>query len=165
MSVATPTPLVRPVTVLAGAAGILLVSLVCLKSLTAPSIRPTSPAAPPIDQRLIVRAHTARVWGLLTGGLRLSGTLYPTLPGLNTVRLAVDGPRSSSLRGGHVGLIAMMLGMGMAPAKATLVPCASGYCGTLTLPMFGRYQAQAVLITPARRIAGKLSIVLPLSFG
>jgi hypothetical protein len=62
-------------------------------------------------------------------------------------------------------VVAVMLGMDMAPAKARLVPCSHGYCGPLRLPMFGRYQAQAALSTPAGRSAGTLSIDISLPLG
>ncbi len=152
------------------ALGLLLVALIGLKVFLPPStaqsaasVKPA--AAPVVDRRLILHAHSTRVSGWLAGGLHLAGTLYPTLPGPNVLRVAVVAQHLAPVRGSRVEVVATMPGMAMRPARATLVPCAAGYCGSLTLPMFGRYQVQTVIATPSGRLTGSLGIELPLPIG
>ena len=121
------------------------------------------PAGSAIDPRLIVHASTAPVAAVLPGGLRLAGTVYPTMPGPNTVRVVVSGPSAGRSLKGRVELIATMSGMAMRPARATLVPRHGAYSGVLTLPMFGRYVARIDVVTPVGRIAGKMVIDIPLA--
>jgi hypothetical protein len=127
----------------------------------APRAGSSSPAATPtVDPRLILRARTLRIAEALPGGLRLVGTLYPTLPGPNTLRVAVRQRSRAPLQGGRVSLVATMPGMAMAPARATLRWHNNGYTGTLRLPMLGRYRVQVVVDAPAGRSTGTVVIAL-----
>jgi hypothetical protein len=158
----------RPLVLLAG--GNLFAALFGLTILllhtgrhSAASVKPA--AAPVVDQRLILHARTTRVSTLLTGGLRLAGTLYPTLPGPNTLNLNMAGQHPTPVRGGRVEVVATMPGMPTTPARAVLVPCPAGYCGRLTLPMFGHYRVQAAIAAPSGRLPSSLGIELPLPDG
>ncbi len=131
---------------------------------------PEDPAqsGPPAVPRtgLVVRGHTQPVAGTLTGGTRVSGTLYPALPGANTLYLRVENPGSGGA--GMVGraeVAASMPGMAMRPAMATLVGRAGGYQGTIALPMFGHYAARIVMVTRQGRRQGTLRLDVPLAPG
>ena len=114
-----------------------------------------------IAPRLIVRAHTAPIAATLRGGLRVEGSLYPALPGRNTLRLSAHGV-GEQVRGGSIDVTATMPGMAMAPARATLIARRGGYSGALTLPMFGVYRARIVVHTPSGQYSGAITIALSL---
>jgi len=106
-----------------------------------------------------VRGHTQPVAGTLTDGERVSGMLYPALPGVNTLHLRVEN-RGSGIAGavGRAEVAALMPGMAMRPAMATLVERAGAYRGTIALPMFGRYAARIVVVTRQGRRQGMLAL-------
>lgn len=122
-------------------------------------VAPSRAAAPTVDPRLIVRGHDQPVSGTLAGGVRLRGTLYPALPGVNMLSL-----RNSTRDGGtgRLEVVVTMPGMAMRPVHATLTPHQDRYQGTVTLPMFGRYVARIVLMTPRGRGQGTIPLVVPL---
>lgn len=144
----------------------LLLPLVIALALAVSSIggrqhAPTSPeSGASVDPRLIVRPHAERLSVRFAGGQRLAGSLYPALPGPNTLRLAaLQGDRATS---GHVDVTVTMLGMAMTPVHAMLSAHGHGYSGTLTLPMFGHYGADIVLHTPSGHYSGAVTIALTL---
>lgn len=123
---------------------------------------PTVPVQPTVDPRLIIRPRHAPIAAVLSHGVRLAGTLYPAYPGRNTLRLAVQGRVGVPASGTRVALVATMPGMAMAPIRSVLVARDHHYVGTLILPMFGTYQAQVVVDTPAGRATGTLTLTLSL---
>lgn len=114
-----------------------------------------------IAPRLIVRAHAAPIAATLHGGLRVEGSLYPALPGRNTLRLTEHGVGGQA-QGGSIDVTATMPGMAMAPARATLIARRGGYSGALTLPMFGVYRARVVAHTASGQYSGTITIALSL---
>lgn len=92
-----------------------------------------------IDPRLILHARTSGVRGVVEGGVRVSGTLYPTLPGSNTLRLTLHHTVGTTPPTGQVRVVVTMPGMDMPPVVATLAARGGGYQSTIALPMFGRY--------------------------
>jgi hypothetical protein len=121
-----------------------------------------APATPTVDPRLILRPHSIHIAGVLSHGLRLSGTAYPAYPGRNVLRLAVQQGATPLARGGHVALSATMPGMAMPPLHATLAASDRGYRGALMLPMFGTYRVAVVISTPRARVSGTITLTLPL---
>ncbi len=115
---------------------------------------------------LVVRGHTQPIGGTLTGGARVSGTLYPALPGVNMLHLRIEGPggRGAGVAG-RLEVAASMPGMAMSPTMATLVERVGDYQGTIALPMFGRYVARIVVVTPRGRRQGTLTLDVPLALG
>ena len=115
---------------------------------------------------VVVRGHTQLVAGTLTGGARVSGTLYPALPGVSMLHLWVTNPGG---RGGGVTgrleVAASMPGMAMPPATATLVERVGDYQGTIALPMFGRYVARIIVVTRRGRRHGAVTLDVPLALG
>jgi hypothetical protein len=119
--------------------------------------RPT----PTVDPRLIIRPRQAPVAATLSNGVRLAGTLYPAYPGRNTLHLDVRG-HARLAPGSRIVLVATMPGMAMAPIRATLVAQGTRYVGAVNLPMFGSYQTQLAVDTPAGRARGILTLSLSL---
>src|SRR4029077_1364843 len=98
-------------------------------------------STPTIDPRLVVHARTQTVSGSLDGSLPLSGTIYPTLPGTNTITLqAAPGTRTRD--GEQMRLVLTMPGMTMTPVHATLTARDHKYTGRVYIPMFGFYLAK-----------------------
>ena len=102
------------------------------------------------------------VGAVLTGGVRVTGTLAPTLPGPNTVHLVVSGRASAAVQASHVGLVVTMPGMAMRPITATLLARGPGYAGIIRLPMFGYYRTAVVVTGRAGRYTGALTLEIPL---
>ena len=147
-------------------AGGLVIVLAALAVAVLPMLRQPLAASPAtgqmVDARLILHAHRLPVGGTLSGGLQLSGTLYPSLPGQNTLRLAVRGPSPAALHGAHLSVRITMPGMAMAPIRATLRARGRAYNGAVVLPMLGRYRAAVALTTPAGRSSGVVTLTVPL---
>ncbi len=122
------------------------------------------PTVWPAGADQVVRGHDQAVTGALTGGGRVRGTLYPALPGANTLRLRVDGAGDPGAPE-RVEVAATMLGMAMRPVTTTLVACDGRYQGTIALPMFGRYAARVVVVTRRGRWRGTLTLDVPLALG
>jgi hypothetical protein len=121
-------------------------------------------ATPPIgqsgvDSRLILRPHTIAVTGRLANDLPFRFTIYPTLPGSNTVRVALP---AASGRHSHVTIVATMIGMAMTPSRASLVDHGGVFVGSVNLPMFGRYRLTVISQLQSARQAGHVTVVLPL---
>ncbi|GAC1431573.1 MAG: hypothetical protein NVSMB65_05060 [Chloroflexota bacterium] len=91
----------------------------------------------------------------------LRGTLEPTLPGLNIVRVVLQRPVGASAAG-QLTLVATMPGMGMPPVRATLRARGNGYSGALALPMFGRYHVAVTVERAGRTVRGAVTLTLPL---
>jgi hypothetical protein len=102
------------------------------------------------------------VGAVLTGGVRVTGTLAPTLPGPNTVHLVVRGRAGATVPASHVGLVVTMPGMAMRPITATLLARGHGYTGIIRLPMFGYYRTAVVVTGRAGRYTGALTLEIPL---
>jgi len=117
-----------------------------------------------VDPRLILHARTSGVGGVLTGGVRVDGTLYPTLPGPNTLRLRLRRA-SGTMVARQVRVVVTMPGMAMAPVTATLTAHGRSYAGVIRLPMFGEYRATVVVRTPVRRYGGSVALAVPLDLG
>jgi hypothetical protein len=122
--------------------------------------RPPAPSA----AHLVVRGHDQALSVTLVAGPRLSGTLYPALPGANALTLTRSGAPTArgAVTAGTLGLRVTMPGMAMPPIQATLRGHGSRYRGTLVLPMFGRYLAQVVLVVDGRRWQGAMPLLVPL---
>lgn len=129
--------------------------------------RPTTLAAhTAIDPRLIVRPHSTAVTATLAGGLRLTGDLTPSLPGMMntlTLRGPVDG--GSTTTTAAINLTLTMPGMRMFPVHATLAFHAGTYRGRLWVPMFGSYLARLSADTGSGRLAGTAVITVPIDLG
>jgi len=129
-------------------------------------VAPSRAAAPTVDPRLVVRGHDQPVFGMLAGGARLRGTLYPALPGANTVRLRTEDLGGEDTGApGRAEIVAAMPGMAMHPVTTTLAAHAGRYQGTIALPMFGRYTARIVVTTRRGRRHGTLTLDVPLMTG
>lgn len=110
---------------------------------------------------LLVRGHSQQIVATLSGGASVRGTLYPALPGANVVELTLDGIPSAA-DAGTLRIRALMPGMAMAPARATLRGHDGRYQGNIALPMFGEYVARVVLVTARGRWQGTLDLSVPL---
>jgi len=118
-----------------------------------------------VDPRLILHARTSGVRGVLEGGVRVSGTLYPALPGLNTLRLTLrraSGVPVGTAPAEQVAVVVTMPGMAMPPVTATLTAHGRAYAGVMRLPMFGDDQARLVVGAPAGRDTGAIALTVPL---
>jgi len=150
------------------AAGLLLAGCgsVGVDPLASARLVPTAAPTTSLRGGLIVRGHAQRVAGTLTGGVRVSGTLYPALPGANTLRLRVVGPDGGDADAtGRAEVAAVMPGMAMRATTTVLTGHAGWYQGTIALPMFGRYAARLVVLTPRGRRHGTLVLEMPLALG
>jgi hypothetical protein len=156
----------RRLVVAALAAGVVVVALliaVILRAGLSELATPAGPAATPtVDARLILHPHASSIDGALQGGVRLHGTLSPTLPGHNTVDLVAQGIGNPSTSQGRITLSATMPGMAMPPVRATLAPHGGHYTGAFDLPMFGTYVVQTRLNAPGRDSTGVLTVTIPL---
>ncbi len=116
------------------------------------------PAATPL---LILRPQVTHLAAALGHGIVPSGVLDPTLPGLNTVRVAPWLPLGVTQRG-QIALAATKRGMTMPPSRAVLQRGHGGeFTGTIRLPMFGDYRVVVTLHTPAGRATGTFPLALP----
>lgn len=115
---------------------------------------------PVVDPRLILHPRTVRIAGSLSEGIRLSGTLYPAIPGRNTLRLALwrDGHEMSRIS--PLTIAVTMPGMRMTPARSRLIPTRGAYMGSIVLPMFGIYRAQLSLEDSQLVVHGSIHITL-----
>lgn len=128
-----------------------------------PHVALASGAHAAVDPRLILRARATGVGGMLAGGVYVSGTLYPALPGPNTLRLTLRRTSGATLLpAGQVRAVVTMPGMAMPPVAATLTAHGRSYAGAIRLPMFGAYRARLVVRTPAGRYTGAVAVTVPL---
>ena len=118
-----------------------------------------------VTSQLVVRGHHQVVDAMLDRGMRIHGVLYPALPGVNAVDVTLKGAaRTTDVAGpGTLELEALMPGMAMRPARATLRGRDGRYRGNLALPMFGTYVARVVLATPRGRWRGPMYLTVPLT--
>lgn len=143
---------------------LLLGGFIALHNTGSAESRPSSVTArPTVDPRLVLRRHAEPFSGTIDGGLMLSGTLSPSLPGVNTIHLTIGRAGQHPARGSRVTLVLTMPGMVMAPVRATLAARAHGYSGSVVLPMFGTYRAQVDAIFHGGRYRGSLTMRLPLA--
>jgi hypothetical protein len=149
-----------------GVSLLLLGTGVGLQGLTSVDTRPSSapPAPPALDPRLVLHRHAVPFSGSIAGGVSVDGTLWPSLPGLNTLSLRILLPDRQVAHSGRVHLVLSMPGMAMRPVPATLIARSQGYRGSVALPMFGRYRAQVDASTAGGRYMGAFSLTLPLNF-
>jgi len=118
----------------------------------------TSPA-PVAGSNLVLHPRTTDVRGALAGGIDITGSLYPTIPGTNAIRLAwrATGPLPHSLT-----LTAEMPGMRMVPSQVTLQLRKRGFSGSIVLPMFGHYQLTVTARTRHGLWRARFGLELPL---
>jgi hypothetical protein len=148
------------------AAGLLLAGCASVEVGPTASARPVPTVVPTVDPRLVVRGHAQPLAGRLADGARVSGTIYPALPGANTVRLRIEDPGGGAVgAAGRAEVAAAMPGMAMRPVTVTLAAHAGRYQGTIALPMFGRYTARIVVTTRRGRRHGTLTLDVPLALG
>jgi hypothetical protein len=121
----------------------------------APSIR--------VDSRLVLHRQTVPFSDTLAGGVTLTGTLSPSLPGLNTLTLRLHVPDRQAARDGQIELEISMPGMAMRPIRAILAMNSHGFSGYAALPMFGRYRAQMQASIGGRRYMGEFLLTVPLT--
>jgi hypothetical protein len=126
-----------------------------------PNVAPSAPTT--LDPRLVLHRHTVPFSATLDRGVALNGTLWPGLPGLNTLSLSILLPGRQVARGGGVSLVVSMPGMPMVPVHATLTASGQAYRGRAILPMFGSYRARVDASTASGRYKGALSLTLPLT--
>jgi hypothetical protein len=156
----------RRLVVVALAAGVvvvaLLIALILRAGLSELATSAGPVATPTVDARLILHPHASPIDGALQSGVRLHGTLSPTLPGHNTLDLVAQGIGNLSTPQGRITLSATMPGMPMRPIRATLTPHGGHYTGAFDLPMFGTYVVQTHLSTAGRDATGLLTVTIPL---
>lgn len=116
-----------------------------------------------IDPRLVLHAQSVPFAAELSGGAYLTGTLYPGLPGPNTLHMRVHIANGSRATNGHVRITAVMPGMTMTPQTATLTARNGEYAGVLSLSMFGSYRARIIAVTPSGSYSGNVTLSLPFS--
>jgi hypothetical protein len=109
-----------------------------------------------------VHAHVTPFSGTFAGDVLLTGTLTPSLPGLNTLSLSIRLPSGQAAQGGKVALILSMPGMTMLSIRATLSAHGHGYEGHVPLPMFGPYRAQVAATALSGHYTGTLRLTLRL---
>jgi hypothetical protein len=126
-----------------------------------PSSAPTAPTA--LDPRLVLHRQTVPFSGTIAGGVSVDGTLWPSLPGLNTISLRLLRPGRQVARADRLSLVLSMPGMTMLPVHATLIASGQGYRGRAILPMFGRYRARVDAAIASGRYTGVLNLTLPLT--
>jgi hypothetical protein len=146
---------------------ILLGAGVGLQGLQSAALRPSrAPAAPTaLDPRLVLHRHPVPFSGTIAGGVAVDGTLWPSLPGRNTISLHLLLPGRQVARDGQVTLVLSMRGMAMRPVQATLTASSQGYRGSVALPKFGPYHAQVDATTAGGRYTGAVNLILPLTLG
>jgi hypothetical protein len=110
---------------------LILGTVLGMHSLTNAHFQPTSarPSTAAIDPRLIIHPHATSFRGSLGGGVKLAGTLSPSLLGTNVITLSVQPRDHAPAHGGQVRLTLTMPGMRMSPIQATLAAGAGGYTG------------------------------------
>ena len=113
---------------------------------------------PTVDPRLILHPRARRFVAAFGPGFRVAGTLDPSIPGANAIRLAAPGGHAS----GRLVVRVTMPGMAMAPIAATLTAHGGGFTGRVTLPMFGTYRADMTLRHAGRSVRGTATLEIPL---
>jgi hypothetical protein len=118
-----------------------------------------NPSSARIDSRLILQPRTIAVGGRLSNNLPFRLTIYPALPGSNSVRLTL--PRASH-PSAPMTVVATMIGMVMAPSRTTLVGHGQVFTGSIDLTMFGRYRLTVTEAGALDRQTDPVTVVLPL---
>ncbi len=114
------------------------------------------------DPRLIIQPTTTRLISQLPAGLVAVGSLSPTIPGKNSVRIDVRQHGHIAAGPISVTLTFTMLDMKMPPQRTELIAHSHYYTGTIDLPMFGRYRVDVRVTTVTSRYRGSLTLALPL---
>lgn len=130
---------------------------------SSPGARPQ----PPSTSALTLAPRVTRFAGVLSGGLRVKGMMYPSIPeystkfGPNQITVTIFRDRRT-VSGGSVSLVSKMIEMRMVPDHALLRPSGSRYVGRLVVPMFGTFRVTVTLIQGARTHKGFVSIAVPI---
>jgi len=125
------------------------------------------PQLPERTFKLTIHPHFTRFAGALTGGMRVSGMLYPSVPsydasfGPNQVKLLLRLHGTPVTRG-SISMISRMIGMAMPPNRGSAMPDGSRFRGKLVIPMFGSYRVSVVLHQGSRTYRGLVVIRVPL---
>ena len=122
----------------------------------------TASAHPAINPALFIHPHTTAVHGTLAGEASITGWLFPTIPGVNTLHLVILRPSGTRQTRGRVAVVADMAGMKMTPSRALLTPGSHGRTGRILLPMFGLYRMRVVVTTPAGVARGVIELNVPM---
>ncbi len=124
-------------------------------------------ATPTIDPRFILRPQTLAVTATLAAeaahAVSLRGTLSPSLPGLNTLRLSPAASVSSLFAGvRQIDVSVSMPGMLMAPVRARLTSHGADYTGPVRLTMIGTYNAAMDFVVAGRHFSGTARLTVPI---
>jgi hypothetical protein len=122
-------------------------------------------AAQTIDRRLIVTPRTL-MQAAMAGGLRVTLTVSPVLPGPNHFELRL-AERGRSVTGDRVHVVARMIGMAMQPISLAMREVQSGrYAATGPLTMFGRWRVNVQIERPgAAPLAHRFTVGVDLPRG
>jgi hypothetical protein len=108
---------------------------------------------------LILRPHAIAVTGRLSNHLPFRLTIYPALPGSNSLRVGFPG---NSRPDAQLTVVAGMTGMAMTPSRARLANHGHTFVGWINLPMFGRYRLTVNSQLESVRHTDHVTVVLPL---
>jgi hypothetical protein len=128
-------------------------------SSTGNGVQPDPSASATIDPRLILQRRALPVTAKLGAHVEVVGTLYPSIPGPNTLSLKVHGATAKT-EGPRISIT--MPGMRMVPIMITLAPKGDAYSGTVQLPMLGYYQAVVSLVVGTQVVTGTMQLAVPL---
>jgi hypothetical protein len=113
---------------------------------------------------IVLRPHFTHFSGSLSGGLHVSGTLYPSIPQysrrvpVNTISLLITR-RHSRVHHGWIGVTSRMIDMVMVPIRGRVNSSGGRFTGKLDIPMFGSYRVELSLHLGGRIHRG--SVVVP----
>jgi hypothetical protein len=118
----------------------------------------------------VIHAHRTAFAGVLSGGLAVRGTIYPSIPDYssakrpNVIRMRISAA-GRPLTHGYVTLTSRMTDMYMVPVHATARPRAGTFVGRLLIPMFGAYRVDLQLHSGGSVHRGHVDLPLGLSIG
>ena len=125
-----------------------------------------SQTPPAVTKTLTVKAHKTVFSGVLSGGQRVSGWIYPSIPdysgqlGPERVSMTIHGG-SGPIAAGKVSLTSTMTDMKMIPSHGVLTPARGQFQGRLEIPMFGSYRLRIVFTSAGKRYQGDALIAIP----
>ncbi|HZT96510.1 MAG TPA: hypothetical protein VFB34_06700 [Chloroflexota bacterium] len=128
-------------------ASLVLLVVIVIGGCGSPAARPSSSKSRPL---ITFSPHVTTFSGTLSGGIRLRGSLYPSIPGYtkglgrNRITLALSR-RGSRIAAGLLTLTSTMPGMAMKPDHASVRLRRGRIAANLLLPMFGSYRIQVDL--------------------
>ncbi len=114
------------------------------------------------DSRLTIYPKRTQVHATFSRGIRVAGSISPTIPGRNHVDLVLIAPRVKAPLPRVITFTANMTNMPMKPVEAILRRTSQGYAGTIKLPMFGTYRLRVAFHTAADRYSANTGVTLPL---